>query len=274
MDVKQTSRVYVYMNDKKQYKYSVLCFIVNNYEIIREVQNPDSDVEYILVTDDKNLKSDTWNVIYDSSLCAMSQFERCHNIKYNVFKYATTDICIYIDASIQIKDSLDKLVNDFNLSNADIGLLCHPFIQTFIPELQLWIKQRGYSHINANRFVDFLSRMNYNLEYKSHFQSGISIRRKSKMTRDFENLVLSHLYYIADDEPIERIDQLMADYVMNTYFNDKKVFLLSMQCMFSKALQIYKHNSNEINTTDIHFETKFPDYAYCFNNEQECYQII
>lgn len=257
----------------KKYKYSVLCFIVNGYEKVREVQNPDPDVEYVLVTDDKDLKSITWRIMYDSQLEQMAPFEKCHNIKYNVFKYVTTDLCIYIDASFQVKGSLDQLVEDFKSSGADIGLMCHPFIQNFVSELQLWIKQRNYPYQHANRFMNFLHKMQYNLEYKSHFQSGMSIRKKSKMTRDFENLVLSHLYYIADDDIVERIDQLVVDYVLNTYFNDKKVFLLSMQCMFSDKLQIYKHNSDEACDTDIHFDMRLPDSAFCFNQEQECYYL-
>lgn len=91
----------------KKYKYTVLCFIVNGYEKVREVQNPDPDVEYILVTDDRDLKTSTWRVVYDAELDKMAPFEKCHNIKYNVFKYASTELCIYIDASIQVKGSLD-----------------------------------------------------------------------------------------------------------------------------------------------------------------------
>ena len=256
-----------------KYKYSVLCFIVNSYEKVREVQEPDPDVEYVLVTDDRDLKSSTWRVVYDSELEKMSPFERCCNIKYNVFKYVTSDLCIYLDASIQVKGSLDDMVEDFNASKSDIGLMCHPFIQNYVSELQLWIKQREYPVEHANRFMEFLHKMQYNLEYKSHFQSGMSIRKKSKMTRDFENLVLAHLYYIADDDVVERVDQLVADYVLNTYFNDKKVFLLSMQCMFSDKLQICKHGSDEACDTDIHFDTRLPDSAFCFNEEKECYYL-
>ena len=72
------------------------------------------------------------------------------------------------------------------------------------------------------------------------------------------------MYYISDEDDLDQVDQLMADYVLNTYFNDKKVFLLSMQCMFSDKLQIYKHNTDEMNTTDLHYDLRLPDEAYCF----------
>lgn len=65
----------------------------------------------------------------------------------------------------------------------------------------------------------------------------------------------------------------MQDYVLNTYFNDKKVFLLSLQALSSKPLQIYKHNSNEINKLDIQYDLNKKDYAYCFNKLCECHYV-
>lgn len=155
--------------EEKKFKYSVLCFIVNSYEVVREVLEPDPDVDYVLVTDDKKLKSKTWRTVFDKRLLSMLPYERCAHVKYDVFRYCKTSLCVYIDASVQVKGSLDKLVNDFNASGADIALLSHPTVADMVSELQLWIKMRGYSYLRANKFLDFLCSKNYNLEYKSHF---------------------------------------------------------------------------------------------------------
>ena len=40
-------------------KYSVLTYIFDGYEIVQEIEQKDPEAEYILVTDDPNLKSDT-----------------------------------------------------------------------------------------------------------------------------------------------------------------------------------------------------------------------
>ena len=58
-------------NQSKLYKYSVLCYIFNGYEQVREVQEKDPNAEYILVTDDPKLKSKTWKVVYDEKLAKM-----------------------------------------------------------------------------------------------------------------------------------------------------------------------------------------------------------
>lgn len=86
------------MNNKK---YSVLCYIINGYEDVKEIIQKDPDVEYILVTDDKNLKSNTWTVVYDENLLAFSSiFDRCYAIRFNIFKYCHTPICVYIDGNV------------------------------------------------------------------------------------------------------------------------------------------------------------------------------
>ncbi len=46
-------------------RYTVLTYIFNGYEQVHEVGEKDFDADYVLVTDDPNLKSETWRVIYD-----------------------------------------------------------------------------------------------------------------------------------------------------------------------------------------------------------------
>lgn len=83
---------------------------------LRETPN----AEYIFVTDDPKLESKTWNVIYDKSLDGLSTFDKCYAIRFNIFKYATADICIYLDANIQVNKPLsvliDKMDNGHNMT--------------------------------------------------------------------------------------------------------------------------------------------------------------
>jgi hypothetical protein len=51
--------------------YSILTYIIGDYEVLREIKYNIKDyphIEHICVTDNPNLKSDTWKVIYDSDL--------------------------------------------------------------------------------------------------------------------------------------------------------------------------------------------------------------
>ena len=116
-------------------KYSVLCYIINNYEHVHEVLEKDPDAEYILVTDDKDLKSSTWNVVYDESLLSLpSTFDRCYSIRFNVFKYCHTQICVYIDGNVQINKPLTPLLDKFENEKYDMCLMPHPLRHDFISE--------------------------------------------------------------------------------------------------------------------------------------------
>ena len=61
----------------KKYKYTILQYNIGNYETIKEINNPQDDVEYVLVVDTPDVKSSTFKVIYDESLLKYSKFERC-----------------------------------------------------------------------------------------------------------------------------------------------------------------------------------------------------
>lgn len=82
-------------------RYTVLCYIMNNYENVREVEEVDPEAEYVMVVDDHSLTSKTWKVIYDEELARIpSVFDRCYRVRFNVFKYASTPICVYLDANV------------------------------------------------------------------------------------------------------------------------------------------------------------------------------
>lgn len=153
------------------FKYTVLSFIIGKgYEILHEIQNPQDDVEYLMITDDAELKSSTWKVIYDPDLLKLKTgFERCFAVRYDVFKYCSTDICATIDGSIEVSGSLDKLIDAFNAEHYDMCLMPHPLWPDFVNEYKAWIKMRNYPIENANKFFSFLNNARYDISYKGLF---------------------------------------------------------------------------------------------------------
>ena len=123
-----------------------------------------------MITDDPDLKSSTWKIIYDKDLLKLNPgFERCFAIRYNVFKYCSTNICITIDGSIEVVGSLDALIEKFNKNANDICLMPHPLWADFINEYNAWIKMRNYPVKNAKKFFNFIERAKYDINYKGLF---------------------------------------------------------------------------------------------------------
>ena len=263
------------MCSNNKLKYSILTFIIGkNYEKVHEISNKQEDVEYVLVTDDNELKSNTWKVIFDKDLLQYkTPFERCFRIRYNVFKYCTTDICATIDGSIKVKGSLDKLIDKFNNGKYDICLMPHPLWYDIYTEYNAWIRMRNYPFKQAQRAIKFLEENKYDFNYKGLFQLCFSIKRKSCFTQHIDKLVFECLQKISEDGEFERLDQTIFSFVINKYFNDIKVLPVSEQIVRSYALQWYWHNSDKPNM-NIFYDIDKKDMKFVFNELQECEYLI
>ena len=123
------------------YKYSVLTCIFDDYEIIREIPNPREDVEYVLVTDDPNLTSSTWNIkLIDAFFDDMSGYAKAFYVKYHPFEFVGTDTFIWIDGSIQIqKDFTNTIMVPFIDSEYELLEMINTISAYGLFELDRWV---------------------------------------------------------------------------------------------------------------------------------------
>ena len=256
-------------------KYTVLSFIIGkNYEILHEIMHPQDDVEYLMITDDPELKSTTWKVVYDENLLKLnSGFERCFDVRYNVFRYASTDICVTIDGSMEVVGSLDQLIKKFNDEQYDICLMPHPLWADFITEYNAWIRMRKYPISNANKFFKLMQAANYDLKYKGLFQLCFSIKRRNDITSAIDSMSMAFLKLMSlGEKSFERLDQTVFSFIMNRYFNNLKVLPISEQIVRSYAIQWYWHNSMNKNC-NVFYDINKPDLKYMFNKQVECFYL-
>ena len=254
-------------------RYSVLCYIINNYEIVHEVIERDPDAEYIIVTDDPRLESKTWNVIYDKDLKGLSTFDKCYSIRFNIFKYVSSDICIYIDANVRVNKPLGILIDKMDEGQYDMAMMPHPLNSTFLPEYQNWMNWRKYPLENAQKFFQLLKDSHYDLEYKSLFQGCFKIVRRGKLNSDFERLTLAFLKYLGTEDEIERLDQTVYSFVLNQWFSHIKLLPVSEQIIRSAYMTWFWHNSTNKNLNFFMTPGK-PDMKWVFNKEVECLQLL
>lgn len=255
-------------------KYSVLCYIINDYEIVREIGEKDPEAEYILVTDDKNLKSETWTVVYDEDLLKMrSTFDKCYSIRFNVFKYCHAPICIYIDANVQVNKPLTPLIKKFEEGKYDMCLMPHPLRNLFLTEYKAWLRNRRYPFEQAKKFFKLLSDSRYPANYRGIFQGTFKIVRNDKTNSDFERMSLAFLNYLGTEEAIERLDQTVYSFVLNTWFQDKKILPVSEQILRSEYMTWYWHKKNRKNE-NIFYQVGKPDLKVMFNKIVECYMLL
>lgn len=254
-------------------RYSVLTYIINNYEIVREVRQADPEAEYILVTDDQHLTSTTWQVIYDEELEGLSVFDKCYAIRFNCFKYCTTEICVRIDASIGLKLSLKPLIDIFEEGGYDVCLMPHPHRDNFLDEYTAWIEQRGYDRLQAERCLKYMQEKGYDFKYKGLFQCGFAIQRHCEVTDKIDKMVFSMLKELGVNGVIERNDQIPFSFVVNKNFSDLKVLPISSQILSSPYMQLYFHGKKEYTLDHLPDITK-KDIHYMFNRQVECMYML
>lgn len=249
-------------------RYTILTYIFNDYEIVHEIENPQFDVEYILVTDNKNLFSNSWNVAYDEGLEKFSALEKCYRVRFNCFKYCSTDICLRVDSSIIINDSLDGLINEFINGDYDCALMLHPYRYNFKEEYSAWCEERGYPKEQMKKCIGYMETNDYDFEYKSLFQLTVSLTKRTNLTHKIDRITFNLLKKLGDYNEFERIDQIIFSYIINTKFKNLKVMPLSEQIIHSRCMKWCFHKTNvQINRSFDNNE------FYMFNKLTKAYTL-
>ena len=256
-----------------KYKYTVLTFIFNDYEIVREIGEKDPDAEYLLITDDPNLKSDTWRVICDHDLDGLSPYDKAFTTRWNLFKYASADICVCVDGSVQLKKSFGHLVDDFVAGGFDMGLTAHQNNDTFPAEYAAWQRIRHNSPTQIEKFFRMLKNTHYDLNYRGLFTTGLRIWRRTKLCADIDRMMMAFLLMLGEEGKIEQVDLTVLTFIMHYFFPDVKLMPLSYQCLVSEYMQICLHRSRVPNLI-IQYNVSVPDIKYVFNRPTQCYYLL
>lgn len=249
----------------KKYKYSVVTFVFGTYEKLREIGEVEEDVEYICVTDNENLKSDTWNVIIDHDLDGKGVFDKCFSVRYNLFKYCHSDVCVRIDGSIKIHKSITPLVEKFINSGDDACFLIHPYRNNLIVEYNTWIKYRKFPRERAEKHVNFLRSIGYDFNKKGMIQLNFSINKRGKLTDDIDRVMYAIQKYLGDEQDIDRLDQTVISAVLDRFFPNIKIFAVGEDILHSEYMTWYGHN----NDTPIGFAPEYMCEPYICGKKVE-----
>lgn len=243
--------------------YTVLTYIIGDYDVVHELEfDPKTTphVEYLLITDNKNLKSNTWKVIYDESLIDenLQTFDRCYNIRFDLFKYATYDICVRIDGSIGVNKPLDDIIQTFINGNYDGCINIHPGCDNIIEEYFRWVISRGFSPFEALFHIKYIQdTLNYNFLTKGLIELCFSINRRNKITEsiDYDMKKMLRESNVANYSPknqgkpphYTRLDQILFTALVFSKYNDLN-WMFVRDSLFTENgyLSWYKHGGENI----------------------------
>lgn len=228
-------------------KYTVLSYNMNSYELIHPILEPSPNAEYIMVTDDPNLKdeSGTWKVVCDHSLTG-SPFDKVMQVRHSPWKYCDTDIVLKVDGSVGINMNLDPIIEKFVDGGYDMSLMLHPTRYTMLDEYKAWVQIRGMKVEQANKVLSFMYGMEgYDVEhYKGLCQLCWQIQKKNNLNITLNMMTYALLKYLGKDGDVERCDQTVLSFILQKYFPDANIMWVDNTIYYGKYMTWYAHNSN------------------------------
>jgi len=239
-------------------KYTILSFNFNGYDKLREPLICDPDAEYIYVTD-KNIKSKNWNIVIDTKLTNKNPIYSSYYVRYHPFEYAKTDIVFVIDSSIQLKESLRPIYEEFLNSNCDqtVMLSNYPDDEHKISEY-LNISKR-IDKADALILYKFIFKSNQTF-YKGSICQCFIVYRNNNTIHQLNNLIWNKLLELGHYGIPNRMDEVIAHKIMGLY--SFKPFFVSSQIVYTGYMSYNKHKLDIIQPAGQNY-----DQYYYFNNK-------
>ena len=125
-------------------KYSVLTYLFGDYEHVREIREIDPYAEYILVTDRDDIVSKTWTVVKHDFPNNYNDFDKVVYVRYHPFEFVSNYVCVKVDHSVVLNNSLGDIVERFNDCNYDMALMIHPERNTLDEEYTMTFPTRVF----------------------------------------------------------------------------------------------------------------------------------
>lgn len=137
------------------FNLTVYTVIFDNYDLLQEVECCEKSIKYICFTDNKTLKSDTWEIHY-----VEREFDDpvLESRKYKILPhlFIETEYSLYIDANIRLERSPLKFVNQYFISGNWL-FVPHPDRDCIYQEMAvcvLWNRDSIKRLINQTRYYN------------------------------------------------------------------------------------------------------------------------
>ena len=210
-----------------------------NQELLREPLVLEPDTEYICVTDQSNLKSKHWHIIFDNMPAAKCTRDKMPMVKYNPFKYTKAERIIVIDGTLQITGSLQTAFHQLD----DIPLLVkpHPERNMLIDELVVWHNIRHLSSDIIDKFIVMSAVDGISLTNKFLIESCVIGYNNWPIIHILCQSVLEYMKFLGNHGTLCKTNQCPFTYLIQKMnvpysFIDQKLFATR-----------YRHNTWKIN---------------------------
>jgi Protein of unknown function (DUF616)/UDP-glucose/GDP-mannose dehydrogenase family, NAD binding domain/UDP-glucose/GDP-mannose dehydrogenase family, UDP binding domain len=169
--------------------------ITNNYDILKEVNYPSPDIDYIAFTDNKDLKSKTWKIIYlenlvmDSHIKTVKYYKMLPHIFLPHYQYS-----IWIDGSMKIRQDIQPLLEQ--LYQYPLTVFKHPERNCIYQEMEACRMWNLDNEFTMRKQMDLYRSKGYPKD-NGLISSGVLLRQHNhphviKVMEDWWEEIFSH----------------------------------------------------------------------------------
>lgn len=237
-------------------KYTILSYNFNGYDKIREPLICSPNADYIYITD-HTINSKNWTTKIAQNLVNKNPIYSSYYVRYHPFDFIDTDIVVVVDSSIQIKDNLDDIVQDFIDSNYDLSVMGtnYPNDES---KINFWIEKRQFTNQeNLNAISQFIKDQNQ-VNYKGAIGTAFSIYRKSAIYFLYD--VWNKLIELGNYGVPNRLDEIVYHKLLKD--TQLKIFPLSIQLIQSSYMDYCQHGKDNLIPKYLNY-----DQYYYLNNK-------
>lgn len=233
-------------------KYSIITACFGNYDSFKEPKEIDPDCEYIYVTDNRELKSNKWKiVILDDIYKNKSNIWKAFYVRYHIEEFVSTDIVIWIDASVQINKSLKPIIEKFLDSKSDICLPIHWYKESLYDALKSWYRRekdprKAIDEASLKRAKNYIART-IGLHYCGHAEANFQIVNiKNKKLSRLRKHVWRDLLKIGNSGDPFRFDEIVLSSLLQSEYRIVKIFKVCRQLLVSSYMTWISHDGKKI----------------------------
>lgn len=209
-------------------KYAVItCIFGKGKEILRTPLVKD-DIEYICVTDQKDLNSDVWKIIHDEMDNIKCIRDKMVYVKYNPFKYTDADRICIIDGTLEITNSLIPFFQQ--ATEYDMLVKLHPERNCLMKELNEWIMKRNMPRSVMAKFKIMTNYNNIDINTSFLLESCIIMYTRNDKVKELCNEVMAYMKFLGNDKNLFLSNQciltllLMQEQLKIGFIDQKRFF--------------------------------------------------
>lgn len=258
----------------KKYKYSIVTSLFNDYEILKEIEHPVDDVEYIVVTDNPYLTSNTWKPVLFNKYDKIDYKEiDWVYVKYFPFEFCSSDKCFYIDGSIKIKEDITPLMEYL------VGQGCEYATGTEYPPgsitpkmiTETWSKFNIIDPSSGEKIIKYLEENNFSPDEYGVLHTALIFRQNTQFVKDIDTLAWNIMKSYDEGVAGYKINQeALTSSVKRIAYHNRKFRILDQNLLWSPWFSWCYHGTDTSKSLEHFIHSK--SLSHYYNNCKTAYQ--